>query len=925
MLNAGQPSVPRRTGTRVPVAAALLLALVAAVPLRAASFNARPYLEGSGYRAERDSVVVYRADSLYMDVDGRRTLLQGGASVSFQGLTLDSPILELDWTRNRVEAWTPDRAVADTCGGCLGLGPGQSLGHAATPGAAAAPAPSEPLPDSLAREAWPVFRDGAQTLYGRRMTLDLKTRQGRVLDGRTAEDPSRYGGARVKRVADREMHVSDAVFTTCDADCPHYHFQARQLKMLLKDKVLARDVFLHFGKVPTLYTPVAMFSLRRGRSSGIILPSYGQTEREGRKLEHFGWYWAASDYWDTLLKLSYAENGPDWLFVSHTPYKLTRSDGGRVSASYDVSRTTSSRGWDLLWAHRQQLTPYVRLAADVSLASDESYYSNTSSNLQTRLRRDLSSNLSLSGTFPKQQIGWTLGARAVQDLADTSGVSISGTAPSFSLRFPNTSPFAFLEDADTGLAAPAAAWLAGGLLSVSSKAESQFDMLGWNLWQADSRRGAQHSASFSVPGKLGVLSLRPQVTARSDWVAETQRLVRREDGGVDTTTVAGFAARNTFSASLSASTKLYGLLRPEVGRLLAIRHVLTPRASLTWTPDFSASRWGYFDEADVAGEDGPQHVKLDRFAGSLYGGTASRRSLSLGFGLDQVFQSKWKAPRRDAPARPAAAASAADSLAPGDSLATAGGFFAAADEPEPLKTDLLSLGTSGSYGFTKESFRLSDLSTRWSASPLQSLGAGFGPLSGLNVSLSTVHTVYKTDWSTGQRIDRYIWLDGYGQAPRLPRLISTSLGVSTRLGGRGGGGDAFLPEVVDGSDGSDRFDPAFGDSDLSIPWDVNVGWSWTENRQDPSDVRRTQTLNASGSLRLSRGWKVGTSVFYDVENQSFRNNSVSIYRDMHCWEGHFVWNPRGDNPGYHLKIAVRSDMLQDLKWDKRKGVTGSGF
>jgi len=888
-------------------AAALLAGAARAAP----SFNPRDYLAGSGYRAERDSVILYRADSLFMDVDARRTRLSGAASIAFRDLTLESPELELDWRRNRVEAWTGDPEPAEACGGRLGLGAGQRL--AAAQGAGAPPrAPA----DSLGRLPWPVFRDASQTLYGRRMSLDLRTRAGLVLEGRTAEPPSRYGGERVKRVAEREMHVADAVFTTCDEDCPHYHFEARRLKMLLKDRVLARDVTLHYGRVPTLWSPVAMFSLRRGRASGLILPSYGQTDREGRKIDHLGWYWAASDWWDTQLRLSYAENGPDWLFVSETLYRFDAADRGRLSASYNLARTASREGWDLRWSHGQALTPWVQLRGDVRLASSRSYYDDTSDNLETRLTRNLTSNLSLAGRLPQDGISWTLGASATQDLADEDGVRMTGTAPSLSLRFPNMAPFGFLGRPDEGLPGPLAGWLAGGLLTVGSTAQSRFSMTGWNLFAADNRRGAQHSLSFSVPGKLGPLALTPRLGASSDWVDEVQALARRADGGLDTTTVSGFAARTTYSLGLSASTKLYGVARPEWGRLLALRHVLTPSATLSWAPDFSAGRWGYVDEAVYASDDGPATARLDRFAGSLYGSTSTRRTLRLGFGLDQLVQAKWRPP-----ARAAAAALPADSLAAGpDSLAAGGGPPAGAAGPEPVKTDLFSLNTTSSYDFTKDSLRLADLVTRWSADPLQALGASLGPLNSLRLTMTTTHAVHKSD-STGRSLGRYLWQDGHGQAPRGPRLTNTSLSVGTSLGGRGGGGDAFLPPAP-AADGVDRFDPVFGARDLRIPWNLNLSWTWTRDSRNPGSVRRTQFASATGSIRLSPNWKLSSGVHYDLAERSFSASSIQLYRDLHCWEGRFTWNPRGANPSYHLLITVKADMLADLKWDKRKGRSG---
>ncbi len=977
----------------------LLLCLLPGLPGAASpsrSFNAREYLGQSGFRSVRDSLLSYSADSLHMDVAERQSRLSGNSGVRFQNLELRSPEILVDWKRNLVEAWIEEGQLppdAGSCGGHLGSGgPGDFAEDAPAPEDAAIRimADTGSLADSLraagldeelvaagaAEAAWPHFSDGALSLSGQRMSLDLKTRQGHVIEGRTAEGLSRYGGSTIKRVAPREMHVDRAIFTTCDEDCPHYHFQARELKMLVKDRVLARDVFLCFGNVKTLYSPVATFSLKRGRASGLILPSYGETAQQGRKLDHLGWYWAVSDYWDTQLRMSYAEKGPDWLFVNRTVYRWDARHYGNLSASYNLSQTSSNEGWDLRWRHSQALTPYIGLKGDLRLASSRRFYESTSDNLETRLTRNLTSNLNLSGRFPAQQISWSLNANATQDLEEGQ---MSGILPRLSLRFPTVNPFRGPLERST---APHGSfrrslqeWLGGAVMSISSTAQTRFSMQDWDYAAAEKRSGAEHRLGLSVPGRLGVFSLTPRLNLREQWVNEVQELSPRPDGGLDTLSNPGFAARHTFSLGLASSTKLYGIARPRIGRLLALRHVLTPSLNFSWAPDFSKESWGYVESAvyGLAGAPSKEHpgmgelgeeprtARLDRFAGSLYGATPSRETLRLGFSLDQLFQGKWR-PRpgsqgdRDGALREQADLDSAGGIpgpggAPeetpfaGDTGSAASGTSASPEavdaaepgepdlletrrEPEPVKSDLLNISSSSSYDFTKESFRLADLSSRWRMDPLQVAGLRLGPVSTLSLSMTTVHTFYKTDPATGSRIDCLIWTEGNGLKPRLPRLIRTGLTLSTRFsGGRGGGfGGRDMTEEADslGADRSaGRFDPQFGSSDMSLPWDLNFSWSWSRNSSNPLNPSRSNFLNASGSLRFSPNWKISTGLHYDFIEGRFSSNSIRIYRDMHCWEGRFTWNPRGPNPSYHLLITVKSELLRDLKWDKRKGRSGT--
>ncbi len=868
--------------------------LLASARLDAANFNPGNYLTGSGYRAHADSMLVYGADSLSMTLDSRRSYMQGSARMSFIGMELSSPTIVLDWQEKEVEAWSQEALdrQQDGCGGSLELGADQQLVSQRT----SSGPPSRSSGDDEKSEAWPRFSDGSQTLYGASMRLDLDSRQGYILAGRTAEDQSLYGGDRIKRVDEDELHVADAVFTTCDESCPHFHFQARQLKMLLKDKVFAKDVTLHFGRVPTLYSPVAMFSLKRGRASGLILPSYGETDREGRKLDHLGWYWAASQYWDTQLRMSYAENGPDWLFENFTRYVKNRGNKGNLAASYNLSRTTNREGWDLHWSHNQEVTPYISLRAKVSMASSDDYYKDKSDNYTTSIRQNLTSSIQLSGRFPEQGLTWSLGATGNQNLVEES---TSGQLPAFTLSYPTYQPLGFL--AVPG-ASPLASWLGGAALRLSSEARNQYTMKQFDLMDAESDRGARHTASLSFPGKFGVFSLTPSLSATSVWVLETEELKEDGAGGLDTLETSGFAARQTFSSGLTAATKLYGVAYLKAGRLEALRHVLSPSMTLNWTPDFSKESWGYVQRARYLDAEGQwQEARLDRFGGSIYGSTPSSESLRLNMRLGQLFQSKWKVPPSDR-----------DSLGAG--------------EVQFLRSDLLNLSSSASLDLLKDSLKLSDISSSWSMDPLRAANIRLGMLQSLSISASTTHSPYHYDEAAGRIDNRYVWLEGPDGSRRLPRLTRSGFDVTLGLKGGTGGSlqqaeepeededEAFFEQ--DGADDElmNRFAPEFGSFQSGIPWSLQLSWSWSMDHM--ADTKRS-SLRANGSLKMSANWSVSGSVIYNPEEKTFGSRSLRINRDMHCWEGALTWDP--EDSSYHLLIRVKSNLLEDLKWDKRRG------
>ena len=54
-----------------------------------------------------------------------------------------------------------------------------------------------------------------------------------------------------------------------------------------------------------------------------------------------------------------------------------------------------------------------------------------------------------------------------------------------------------------------------------------------------------------------------------------------ETNSVQIDTIMGFAARRTFSHSLTASPNIYGLFTPKIGNMVAIRHVVSPSLSVS--------------------------------------------------------------------------------------------------------------------------------------------------------------------------------------------------------------------------------------------------------------------------------------------------------------------------------------------------------
>ena len=91
-----------------------------------------------------------------------------------------------------------------------------------------------------------------------------------------------------------------------------------------------------------------------------------------------------------------------------------------------------------------------------------------------------------------------------------------------------------------------------------------------------------------------------------------------------------------------------------------------------------------------------------------------------------------------------------------------------------------------------------------------------------------------------------------------------------------------------------------------------INWILHDNRTT------VQTLGLRGEISLSPKWKVSAQTGWDFETKKISYTSVTVYRDLHCWEMRFNVIPYGTYKSWNFQINVKASALQDLKLTKKK-------
>ncbi len=820
------------------------------------------------YNASADTTIFYEADHIKFLVPERITYLLHNADAKYKEMELTAAFIDVYWNKNLLVA--------------------------------------TPLPDSVSAEAternMPTFtQKGNKPMVGRKLEYNLKTKRGRVIHGETEFQDGKYIGRRIMKEGDKILYVQSGEYTTCELARPHYYFASSKMKLILRDKVIARPIILYIHGVPVFGLPFGVFPQKGGRrASGYIMPSFGENARDGRYLKGMGYFWAPNDYWDYRLLFDFWDERGIAL-RNRIRYNKRYKFKGNIGFTYDkaIFRPDKSERYEVNVVHSQEINPTTSLQVNGRYLSDRNFYKQTSLNLQDRLKQQIVSNATLNKSWEGTKNSMSLNLSRTENLQNGN---VTETLPRISFRRGTDQLFKPPEGANFRVKNR---WYYNLNYSYNASFQNshthqlktssvytnsygqQIDLGKDSTYVDEYRRSIQHNASLQSPLTiLKFLHLNPSLTINEDWVPEYREPVVANDtiqvdslGNVKFHTINQFRARHTFRFSTSATTKLYGLFTIPFGPVKAIRHVLTPSVSYNIGPDFSKRWYGYYFYGTMP--DGSVK-KFDRFTGTQVGGTGSSQTQSLRLSLQNLFQAKY--------------------------LTTKNG------EPKENKIDFLTWNISTNYNFVSKTKKWSAISSNVRAS----LGRK------LSLTINMRHDPYKYNSNQLAKIPRLTNID-----------FSTGFNISgkrfTKVGQKSAPPDSMGLGITDTTLTDSLYSPSeFGESLFGSPasrfgqgndlWSLRMNLRYAIDKSNPAvSAAPTFWLNTNGKLNISKNWSVSMNTRFDLQKRQVVNSSISIHRDLHCWELSFQWTPTGYTRGYYLKINVKSPNLQDLKIESKGG------
>ena len=847
-----------------------------------------------------DAPVKYSAeDSLVYDAESGTAYLYGNSKVDYENMKLTSDKVHMNLDKSTVRATGTVDSTAE--GGIKGK---------------------------------PVFTMGKDEYKSDTMAFNFKSKKGLIKGIYTEQQDGFLSGEVGKRDSTGSVYLQHGRYTTCDKPHPDFYIALSRAKVRPGKDVVFGPAYLVVADVPLpLAIPYGFFPFSKKYSSGFIMPSYGDESDRGFYLRDGGYYFAISDKWDLKLLGEIYTKG-SWGVSAASNYRKRYRYSGSFLFSYQDSKTgdkglpdfAEQESFKIQWNHRQdpKANPYSSLSASVNFATSSYERNNLNSmyNPQTLTQSTRTSSVSWSTGFSSIGLSLSATTNLAQNMRDSS---IQITLPDLNISLSRFYPFKrkHLVGKERWYEKISMSYTGQLSNSISTKEDR---LLHSNLIK-DWKNAFQHTipvqGNFTLFNYINVtpsFNFTDRMYSKKvtrGWDNTLQKEVVRD-------TTYGFHNVYNWSMSVGASTKLYGFWTPNRklfgDKIQAIRHVITPQVSFSYSPNFGARRYGYYDSYQYTDASG--NVKLVEYSpykDELYSVPGKYKTEMISWDVSNNIEMKIKS----------------------DKDTTGYKKISIIDE----------LGASMSYNAAAEYHRWSDLSMRlrlkWWKNYTFSMNAQFATYAYELDANGKPYVGNHTEW-------------GYG---RLPRFLGMSQNFSFTLNPEklkkwfGRKDDKNDDKVTEESDGPDTNIESNMDDDLekgkhaakkkrgniaetddngymrfNMPWSLTIGYGITmrENTAGKFNMKTmrypykfTQTLNFSGNIRISDGWNINFSSGYDFDNHAMSMTTASLSRDLHCFNmsASIVLAPY---TSYNFTFRCNAATLTDaLKYDKRSGITNA--
>ena len=869
-------------------------------------------LERPAFSTAKDSIITDFSNGQ------RKVYYYGGATVTYQDMKLTADFIEYDMKTNTVFA--RGRKNPST---------GEWVGQ-------------------------PEMTQGKSTYKMEELRYNFDSRKSIISNMITQESEGLLQGEKIKMMPDQSVNMQNGIYTVCDLEHPHYYMRLTMAKVVTKpsQKTVFGPAYPVIADVPIpIGLPFGFVPQKPTRATGMLMPTFGEEAARGFFVKDAGMYFVLGDYFDLSLTGSYFTLGSYSVDIN-SRYKVNYKFNGRFALTYSNDQTgekgsadfRKSTNFGLKWSHTQdpKAHPGTSFSASVNFSSPSNSKYNSRS-VEEAIQNQVSSSISYSHNW-NGKFNLSVNALHSQNSRDSS---YSFTLPNVTFSVTRFYPFKRKNRVDKERAYEKISF--GYSTSLQNKINFKLrDMqdfvmnpdgsfvvdpttgfrekeLGDSLIIKAKQRltnGMGHNFQIGLPNftLLKYLNFTPSVSYGMNWMFnagqeylkpvydkegnpvmvadDAGNLVQAQEVVIDPGSAFNtFGATHTYSGSMSMSTRVYGMLNfGRHRRIQAIRHVITPSVSLSFSPEkgtaFNGWRTleGYYDSKGKYHPESQYNIYNLKGHHNTVSPPGRGKTGSMNFSFGNNLEAKVRNSR--------------------DTTGTGNKKVKILDQ----------LTISGSYNFLADSLKMSNIGVSMSTSL-------FGKF---HVSGNMTFDPYAID-ERGKRINKF----NLAATGKPLRLTNASASFSYSINGKGTvkGNDGRATERGGSSGDSNSYQriythPITGEyipggyvyyMNPNSPWSLSFSYSFSysktyqfANNQLIPNKRFNQTVNMSGNIKLTPRMSIQATSGFDVMAMRITTTQVSANYDLHCFNIAVSWVPTGQWKSYSFRIAANASALSDL-------------
>jgi hypothetical protein len=861
-------------------------------------------------------------DSIITDFrNGRRMIYYyGGATVTYQNMKLTADYLEYDMLSNTVFA----RGQKD-------LATGEMVGL-------------------------PEMTEGGQTYKMDELRYNFTTQKARITNMVTKESEGLLQGKKIKMMPDKSINLRDGIYTVCDLEEPHYYLRLSMAKVVTKpsQKTVFGPAWPVVAGVPVpIGLPFGFVPKKPSRATGLLMPTFGEEQARGFFMKDAGMYFVFGDYFDLSLTGDYYTLG-SWAVDVNSRYKVNYKFNGNFGLTISNDQAgekgskdfVQSRNFGLKWSHSQDAKshPGTSFTASVNFSSPSNNRYNASS-VQQAQQNQIGSSISYSHNWNGK---FNLSVNAMHN-QNTRDSSYSFTLPNITFSVNRFYPFKrkqrvgkerFYEKISFGYNTSfqnrvnfklreVQDYVMNGdeytyktdLSGKTYRVKEFGDSLGMKVLNKMTN-GMAHNFHIGLPSftLFKYINVSPNVSYGMNWMFSKGRqylenevdkdgnpIIVKDQSGNDViaqkvisdpgTAFNTFGVTHTYSGSMSLSTRIYGMFNfGKHRKVQAIRHVISPSISLSFSPEKGTSFNGWRTLGAYYDKRGSYHAESMY---NIYSINGHHNSVSP----------------------PGRGKSGTMSLAIGNNLEAKVRDMKDTTGTGSKKVKLLDqLNINTSYNFLADSMRMQNVGVTASTNLFNKI----------NISGNLNFDPYAID-EKGKRINKFNVV-----ATGVPlRLTNASISASYSINGKGSiQGNDGSKSAGGGSDANSYqriyYHPITGEyipggyvyyMNPNAPWSLNFSYSFNYSKSYTymaatkelvTNRQFTQTLNISGNVKLTPRMSIQATSGFDFMAMKFTSTQISATYDLHCFNIAVSWVPMGMYKSYSFRIAANASALADL-------------